>query len=303
VSDLDALQDEMRRLPLGELGADPLALDWDTADRLLAGRLEPPDAPPGYAEVAMALSAAAGPPTPGELAGEAAAIATFAAMQRSSAASRRRTAGRRRASGSRLVALATMALCVLLIGGVAAAATGTLPAPARWVVDSVSRAAHHFPARSVGERQDQGTVRSGEKGQDGAVIVGHIGSGQGAHVDQSAPTTPTGPGATGAARGRQCAPHLAARAGVNGCKKEKAKPERQGTQPPRGAQSQSPQTQDVQGQDLLSTQSQSSPRSQASQDDEKVMSRAKPAQPLPSAESTDHRQRESGRPGPAGTRR
>jgi len=51
----------MRRLLLGELGADPLAIDQDTADRLLAGRLDPADAPPGYAGIAAATGALPGP--------------------------------------------------------------------------------------------------------------------------------------------------------------------------------------------------------------------------------------------------
>jgi hypothetical protein len=215
----DALQDEMRRLLLGELRADPFALDGDTADRLLAGRLEPADAPPGYAEVAKVLAAAASPPTPGELTGEAEATARFSAARRPLAGPRRRRAdGHRRAFGSRLSVLAAAVLCVLLVGGVAAAATGTLPGPARWVVDSVSRAAHHLPARSASTRQDPGTVRSGREGTDGAASVGHAGSGQQAHAGRSAHAAPTGPDATGAARGNRCGQPLAARAGVNGCK-------------------------------------------------------------------------------------
>jgi hypothetical protein len=41
---------------------------YDPAERLLGGRLDPEDAPPGYAEVARVLRAAAGPPCPDELA-------------------------------------------------------------------------------------------------------------------------------------------------------------------------------------------------------------------------------------------
>jgi hypothetical protein len=52
-------------------------LDDDTAERLLSGRLPPEDAPPSYAEVARFLRAAAGPPTPRELAGQTAALAAF----------------------------------------------------------------------------------------------------------------------------------------------------------------------------------------------------------------------------------
>jgi hypothetical protein len=52
-------------------------IPYDTAERLLAGLLDPEDAPPGYAEVARVLRAAAGPPCPDELAGQPAALATF----------------------------------------------------------------------------------------------------------------------------------------------------------------------------------------------------------------------------------
>jgi hypothetical protein len=52
-------------------------LDDDTAERLLAGRLHPEDAPPGYAEVARLLRAAAGPASPDELADQEAALAAF----------------------------------------------------------------------------------------------------------------------------------------------------------------------------------------------------------------------------------
>jgi hypothetical protein len=52
-------------------------LDAGTAERLLSGRLDPDDAPPGYAEVARLLQAAATPPDPGDLTGQAAAMAAF----------------------------------------------------------------------------------------------------------------------------------------------------------------------------------------------------------------------------------
>jgi hypothetical protein len=223
MSDPDALQEEMRRLLLGEFGGDPLALDGETADRLLAGRLDPADAPPGYAEVAVVLSAVAGPPTPVELAGEAAATATFVATVRPTARSRRRAGGRRTALGSRLVALAAAALCAMLVGGVAAAATGTLPEPARRVVHAVTRAAHHQPARHVVPRHDPGEVRSGSegRGRDGAAAVGGAGTAQHAHGGRMAPAAPAGPDATGRAEGKACASPPAGRDGVdsanNGC--------------------------------------------------------------------------------------
>jgi hypothetical protein len=56
-------------------------LDDDSAERLLAGRLDPLDAPGPYAAVARLLQAAAAPPTPDELAGEPAALAAFRSRQ------------------------------------------------------------------------------------------------------------------------------------------------------------------------------------------------------------------------------
>jgi hypothetical protein len=52
-------------------------LDPDTAERLLSGRLDPADAPPGYDQVAALLQMAAAPAHPHELAGEPAALAMF----------------------------------------------------------------------------------------------------------------------------------------------------------------------------------------------------------------------------------
>jgi hypothetical protein len=58
-----------------------LPLDDDTAERLLAARLDPADAPPGYAGVARLLRAAAAPAHPDELAGEPTALAMFRAAR------------------------------------------------------------------------------------------------------------------------------------------------------------------------------------------------------------------------------
>jgi hypothetical protein len=52
-------------------------LDADTAERLLSARLDPDDAPPGYAQVARLLQAAAAPADPIELTGQAAAMDMF----------------------------------------------------------------------------------------------------------------------------------------------------------------------------------------------------------------------------------
>jgi hypothetical protein len=68
--------------PLGFLEAAP-AVDQDLLDRLLDGRLDPASAPPGYSELARLLAAATAPAAPEELAGERLAMATFAAVMRS----------------------------------------------------------------------------------------------------------------------------------------------------------------------------------------------------------------------------
>ena len=52
-------------------------LDADTAERLFSARLDPDDAPPGYAEVARLLQAAAAPADRIELTGQAAAMDAF----------------------------------------------------------------------------------------------------------------------------------------------------------------------------------------------------------------------------------
>ena len=68
-----------------EMPEDPspmVPLDADTAERLLSGRLDPDDAPPGYAEVARLLQAASGPADPAEVVGEAAAMSEFRTARR-----------------------------------------------------------------------------------------------------------------------------------------------------------------------------------------------------------------------------
>jgi hypothetical protein len=58
-----ALVADMDRL-LGFLHTGPAALDQATVERLLAGRLDPADAPAGTAGLAVLLTAATAPPTP-----------------------------------------------------------------------------------------------------------------------------------------------------------------------------------------------------------------------------------------------
>ena len=134
MNDDDALPFEMRQL-LGPRGSPP-TLDDETADRLVAGRLDPADAPPGYAAVTKIVTAATAPATTEELAGEPAAAARFTAMARSgfpTRASTTRRAGVPRRPLTVKAAVAVLA-AVLSIGGVAAAA-GVFPAPAQPAAD------------------------------------------------------------------------------------------------------------------------------------------------------------------------
>jgi hypothetical protein len=166
----DASSAEMRRQH-----PDPLALAEETVERLVTGRLSPAHAPPGYAEVAALLAAAAAPPTPEELDGKAAALAELKAVTRA------RGPGSQRAAkpASRRVGLAAVVLVgVLVTGGVAAAASGRLPGPvreaARSILETVGGAEPNRPA--------------GPAPASGASTQGHVGPGQ-----HTGPTDATGP--------------------------------------------------------------------------------------------------------------
>jgi hypothetical protein len=199
MNDDDALPFEMRRLP-GSPGSSPPTLDHDTADRLLAGRLDPADAPPGFAAVAMVVAAATAPATPEELAGEPAAVAQFAAMARSGSRTRatttRRAGAPRRILGVRLaVAVLAAGLC---IGGVAAA-TGTFPGPAK-------PPAGHGPGNTGG---GGGTPTTAAPAGTGTATTTEAERARGAG-------TPTGPDASGPARDGLCRAWLAGEGAENG---------------------------------------------------------------------------------------
>jgi hypothetical protein len=132
----DASPDDMRPPPV-DPDADPLALDDKTVERLLAGGLPPSQVPPGYAKVAALLAATAADPTPEELAGQSKVLAELRAVTRT----RRAAAHTRpvvRPPRRRWAGLAAVALVgALVTGGVAAAASGNLPAPVRDVARSI----------------------------------------------------------------------------------------------------------------------------------------------------------------------
>jgi hypothetical protein len=116
---------------------DPLALDEETVERLLAGDLPPSRVPPGYAQVAALLAATTAEPTPEELAGQAEVLAELRAVTRP----RRADAHTRQAARPprrRWAGLAAVALVgALVTGGAAVAATGNLPGPVRDVARNI----------------------------------------------------------------------------------------------------------------------------------------------------------------------
>jgi hypothetical protein len=191
MNDDDALPFEMRRLP-GSPGSSPPTLDHDTADWLLAGRLDPADAPPGFAAVAAVVTAATAPATPEELAGEPVAVARFAAMARTQATSRRAGAPRRILTIRMAVAVLA---AVLSIGGVAAA-TGAFPGPAK-------PPAGHGPGSTGG---GGGTPTSAAPGRTGAATT----------KAEGARGTATGPDASGPAKEGLCRAWRAGEGAQNG---------------------------------------------------------------------------------------
>ena len=119
-------------------------LDDDTADRLLAGRILPDDAPPGYAFLAQALADVRQPADASELAGRDRIVAAVASALASATEpavldgpvdgpTRRRHMLFRKLGVK--VAAATMTTALAATG--AAAATGTLPDVAQVKVSDV----------------------------------------------------------------------------------------------------------------------------------------------------------------------
>jgi hypothetical protein len=132
----DASSADMRRSASAP-DADPLALDEETVERLLAGDLPPDQAPPGYAEVAALLAAASGAARPSELAGEAAALAELRAVTRARLRPARARRAERRSSRRRVRLAVVVVTGALATGGAAAAASGHLPGPVREAARSI----------------------------------------------------------------------------------------------------------------------------------------------------------------------
>jgi hypothetical protein len=170
----DGLSAEMRRLLKG-FRDDPLVLDDDSADRLLAGRMDPADAPPGFAEAATVMAAATAPARPDELNGVESAMDVYRAALVELPSPPRRP--------FMLVKLLTVKAAVavfsgaLLVGGVAAAATGSLPDAAQRVVDRVvDGQASSAQGQGVGNAANSTEATSHGKGQAAGATQGQAGS-------------------------------------------------------------------------------------------------------------------------------
>jgi hypothetical protein len=209
----DASSAEMRRLPL-DPDTDPLALDDETVERLLAGELSPDQAPPGYGEVAELLAAATAAPTHGELAGHAEVLAELRAVTRARRAPAhvRRAARRPRRRWAGLAAVALVG--ALVTGGAAVAATGQLPEPVRDVARSI--------LDTVGGADSAAPTAPGPPASAPATrATGPGGDGQGPPPTAAADR---GPGTTGAAPGANpdleglCRAYLAGKGSEQGSK-------------------------------------------------------------------------------------
>jgi hypothetical protein len=126
----DDLDFGMQRFATSEWNVD----DW-TADRLLDGRLDPCDAPRELSEIARLVAAANAPATADELAAQDAVVAAMVAAITEPTPAGRTARSHRVAKLLTAKAAAITATTVIGITG-AAAATGSLPAPAQSTVAS-----------------------------------------------------------------------------------------------------------------------------------------------------------------------
>ena len=152
------------------------SLDDATADRLLAGKVSPADAPAGYAGLAALVRAATGPADAGELANEASVVAASMAAMAGGDVSPIHGGSRSRLAKLLTAKVVAIGAFTLVGATAAAAATGTLPAPAQTAVSSaashiglsVPEPAHHSSsANSVAsahrQNGDAGGASAGSK--------------------------------------------------------------------------------------------------------------------------------------------
>lgn len=154
---VNAVPDEMRPTTPSRPGFDPLSLDPSTAGRLLDG-LAADDVPPAYTPVARLLAALRAPAQDGELSGESAAVAAFAAV-----GPQPHPAPRTRASvwGLRKVKVAVASVVGGLTLTTGLAAAGALPGPAQgFAADALSHVGITVPDPNADARGSGGAGRT-----------------------------------------------------------------------------------------------------------------------------------------------
>jgi hypothetical protein len=164
----------------------PLPLDSETAERLLAGRVAPEDAPPGYGPVVRLLDAASSEAGADELEHESEGVVAFALAVRSSelahSVSPRRSAMPLTLSRARLVAAALAAALVTTTG---LASAGSLPGAAQ---DVASEMLAKLGVSVPGPNDHAGTRPDG-LGSSGAASAAPSGEGKGSEISELARTT------------------------------------------------------------------------------------------------------------------
>lgn len=173
------------------------SLDDAAADALLEGRLDPDDAPPGYAEAVRVLRAASAPPTAAELAHQGRAVAEAAAAvparpTRTVVPPTRRSVMRPRFVRAKI---AGIVVAGTLIGTTGLAVAGVLPDAAQNAastvlakvgvsVPSVDPTGVQHPA-STGEQISNIATTTTATGQAKGALISSIASGGMSHAGQS----------------------------------------------------------------------------------------------------------------------
>ena len=164
----------------------PLPLDTDTADRLLAGSVAPEDAPPGYGRVVRLLEAASAEASSDELAREPETVAAMTAALRSpvhrNIASSRRSFMPFALSRPRLTAALVAAAFAASVG---MASAGSLPGAAQ---DVASEMLAKIGITVPGANDSAGT-HPDVRGNSTSVSVAPADAGKGAEISELATTT------------------------------------------------------------------------------------------------------------------
>jgi hypothetical protein len=188
MTDWNDLPDEMRRLGLDEI----------TLDRLLAGRIAPDDAPPGYSEVARVLQAATAADLKEELAKEAVHVRVAMELVKQPSPASTPSVGRSKKMGSRSRRIKVGGLVVVgaLVGSTGLAAAGVLPDAAQDAFSSVlDRVGITVPAGS------DRPAASGEEISEIATATDAAGIDKGAEISSEASGGMSQAGQHGSAQG------------------------------------------------------------------------------------------------------